>query len=125
MTGRPWSPSEVEAKLAEGIDKLHEAVRELRGMGVASAQAEWAYRKAMAQCTVAAEGRNAEERNANAILALTEMRSTMPGWENFHPGLARDLARNGYADQRVVCSACADDIGALRSMLKSARGGEG
>ncbi len=122
---RPWSPAEIEGKLTEAIERLHEAVAELRGMGVSSARAEWSYREAFARCQVQAEGRNAEERHANAILLLVEMRSTMPGWERLHPGVARDLARNSYADQRVVCSAAADDIGALRSMLRSARGGEG
>lgn len=123
--GRPWAPAEVEERLREAIDRLHDEVANLRGMGVSSARAEWAYRRAMAECTVRAEGRNAEERNANAILALCEMRSTMPGWEQMHPGVARDLARNAYSDARVVVQAVSDDIGAMRSMLKSARGGQG
>lgn len=125
MEARPWSPAEVEEKLQLAISRLHDEVANLRGMGVSSARAEWHYREALARCTVAAEGRNAEERHANAILALCEMRSTMPGWEQLHPGVARDLARNAYADARTVVAAVSDDIGAMRSMLKSARGGQG
>lgn len=120
---RPWSPAEVESKLQEAMERLDDAVAELRGYGVAAGETEWAYREAFARAVRAAEGRNAEERHAHAVLGLVEMRSTLPGWERFHPGLARDLARNAYSDARVVCNAVSDDIGALRSMLKSARGG--
>ena len=122
---RPWSPVEVEEKLKEAMDRLDDAVAELKGYGVAAGRTEWAYREAMARCTVQAEGRNAEERNANAILHLVGLSCPVAGWEEMHPGLARDLARNAYSDARVVCSAISDDIGALRSMLKSARGGDG
>lgn len=122
---RPWSPAEVEQKLTEAMERLDEAVSELRGYGVAAGRTEWAYREALARCTVQAEGPNKETRDANAILHLVGLSCPVAGWENMHPGLARDLARNAYSDARVVCSAVSDDIGALRSMLKSARGGDG
>jgi hypothetical protein len=120
---RPWSPAEVEEKLREARERSDEALAALRGYGVAAGRTEWDYREALARCQVMSEGRNAEERHANAIIALVELRSRIPGWEGMHPGLARDLARNAYSDARVVCAAVSDDIGALRSMLKSSRDG--
>lgn len=124
MRDRPWSPAEIEAKIPLAVDRLHEAVDSLQSYGVTSATAEWEYREQLARCTVAAEGPNKESREAAAILALTEMHSTLPGWEQFHPGLARDLARNAYHDQRAVLAAITEDIGVMRSLLVSARKNE-
>lgn len=123
-SNRPWSPAEIESKIPSAVERLHEAVTQLRGYGVAAAHTEWDYRKALAACQAKAEGRNKEERDANAILELTELFARTPGWDSFHPGLARDLARNQYHDQRAVIAAITEDIGVMRTLLVSARKNE-
>ena len=121
---RPWSPAELEAKVPEAVDRLHDAVASLRSYGVAAARTEWAYREAMAECQARTEGANKEQRDANAVLMLVGMACPIKGWENLHPGLARDLARNQYADQRSVIAAISEDIGVMKTLMVSARKNE-
>lgn len=116
--GRPWSRAEIEAALPDALDRLDEAVTNLRELGILAAETKWDYERQWARCFLAAEGRNRETREAVAMeLLVTRLDSS-----GRHPGLARDLAANAYADARRVIDAIQTEIDVCRTMMVSARG---
>lgn len=124
---RPWSPAEVEAKVPELSERLNDAVTLLQAQGIAAAMTEWDYRAQMAKAQVRAssEGKNADERNGLAIGYLVEGKCQVSGYEHLHAGLSRDLARNAYSDQRKVIDAISSELDVARTLLVSARRGDG
>lgn len=114
---RPWSIAEVEEKVPEIVDRLEEAVTDLKNMGIAAAQAEWAYRKAKAVAFVKVTGRNAEEREAKALLHQHQ-----PGQTVADLGLARNLAENAYGNQRQIITVLKTEAELMRTLMVSARG---
>lgn len=115
---RPWSRSELEELIPKAMERLDEAVTELKRLGVRAAETKWAYRKQRAKCFLMADGKNKETREAVAMELLT----TSPGEGGVHPGLARDLAANAYTNQRVVIESLREEIATLRTLMVSARG---
>lgn len=113
---RPWSTAEVEAQIPEMIDRLEEAIGELRAIGIRKAQTEWTYRKAKARALVQVKGPNAEHREAGAIL-----HQVSPGVTVADLGYERDVADIAYTTQRDVIRALQTEAELMRTMMVSAR----
>lgn len=114
---RPWSVAEIEESIPVLVDRLEEAVTDLRSLGVDAAQSEWAYRKAKAIAFVKVTGRNAEEREAKALLHQHQ-----PGVTVADLGLARNLAENAYGNQRQIITVLKTEAELMRTLMVSARG---
>lgn len=114
--GRPWSIVEVEEKIPEIVNRLEEAVTDLKSMGVDAANAEWDYRKAKAMAFVKVSGRNAEEREAKALL-----HQHAPGVTVADLGRARNLAENAYGNQRQIITVLKTEAELMRTLMVSAR----
>jgi hypothetical protein len=99
------------------IDRLEEAIGELRLIGQRKAETEWTYRKAKARALVTVKGPNAEHREAAAIL-----HQVSPGVTVADLGYERDLAEVGYNTQRSVIRALQTEAELMRTMIVSARG---
>lgn len=68
---RPWSPVEVEEKIPQVVDALHEFIGELERLGERAAEAKHHAKKAAARAWVAGpEGRNGEERAAHVSMTV-------------------------------------------------------
>lgn len=115
---RPWSRSEIEVKLPQALERLDDAVTNLKELGILAAETKWTYERQWAKCFLAAEGKNRETREAVAM----ELLVTMVDRSGRHPGLARDLAANAYADARRVIDAIQTEIDVMRTLTVSARG---
>lgn len=117
MRTRPWSITEVEQQIPEMIERIEDAIGELRQTGQHKAETEWAYRKAKARALVTVKGPNADHREAAAIL-----HQVSPGVTVGDLGFARDLAEVAYTTQRSVIRALQTEAELMRTMMVTARG---
>lgn len=117
---RPWSPAEAIEMLPEIVARLEQAITSLLSMGRKAAESEWEYRKAKAIGLLKADGKNAEAREAQAL--LTEVKHGGQKVTVADLGLRRDLAENAYRDQRIMIQTLDTEARLIQSLMVSGRG---
>lgn len=115
MSG-PWSPASIEASIPVLIERMEAELVELKALGIRSAQLKWEHEAMMATARRHAEGSNAEDRKASAMLWRDET-----GHGPLDTGMAMDMAANAYGDSRQVIRAIDAELSVARTLLVSHR----
>ena len=113
---KPWSPAEVEQAIPVLIDRMEDALTDLKGLGIRSAQLKWEFEGASSHARLYVEGSNAEDRKASLYRYQFEDGSTL-----IDKGMAMDMSANAYADARTELRAIDAELAVARTLLVSAR----
>lgn len=117
---RPWTAFEIAERIPALQHRMDEALCDLAEMGAAAARAKWTYEKRSAIAYATVQGRNTEQRKANAMLHQHEMDDgSVKTTCTF--GYEMDLAAQRYANQKKIVDAIDSELRVLQTLLVSAR----
>lgn len=133
--GRPWSLPEIDQAIPQIVERLEDALVDLKQLGEREATLKWSYEhhEAVARVNVrsafAGEKSVKEDRDAAAILYVFRAEDfpggipdpSFVGYTLADVGLAKDMAGNAYDNQRAVLRALQAELDTLRTLHVSGR----
>lgn len=133
--GRPWSLPEIDLLIPQVVERLEDALIELKVLGEQEALLKWRFEEYQARARVlvrpmfAGEKSAKEDRDSAALEYVFEADDFARGAPdpNFvgqtliDVGMARDLASNAYDNQRAELRALQAELDTLRTLHVSGR----
>lgn len=133
--GRPWSLPEIDQAIPQIVERLEDALVDLKALGDSEATLKWSYEQHEAIAMLHARREFAGEKSAKEdresfarlyVFLESDFPAGVPhpsfvGQTLIDVGMAKDLASNAYDNQRQVLRALQAELDTLRTLHVSGR----
>lgn len=120
MPDRPWSPIEIEQRMADCIEKLEDAVTRYKALGYSAAQKKRDYEVEQAKCMLLA-ARHRDPTSGERVLTSDTLRKAWVTEQVADLEQEADIAEHQVRAARMVISQLETEAELLRSMARSSR----